>query len=52
VAKTGAEQIGKLVACLRVEPGSNVTLAADFDPAFKPDSVDKTSGQPMLEQNI
>ena len=52
MAKAGAEQIGKLVASLRVEPGSKVTLAADFDPAFKPDSIDKASGQPMLEQGV
>jgi PPK2 family polyphosphate:nucleotide phosphotransferase len=52
MADTGAKQLAELIKLLRVEPGSKVTLATDFDPAFKPDSIDKTSGQPMLEQGV
>jgi PPK2 family polyphosphate:nucleotide phosphotransferase len=52
VAKAGAEQIEELVASLRVAPGSKVALATDFDPAFKPDAIDKTSAQPLLQHGV
>jgi len=41
-----------LVGYLRVEPGSKVTLAKDFDPRFKVASMDKKSSQLLLRQSV
>ena len=42
------ERIAELIEPLRVEPGSKVTLADKFDPAYKADFLDKKAGKSLL----
>ncbi len=49
---TRAEPIAELIKPLRVKPGSKVTLAKDFDPAYKADFLDKKSAASLLRQGV
>src|SRR5262249_4324418 len=44
--------LADFIAPFRVKPGTKVTLAKDFDPAFKADIDKKKDGVAMLEQGI
>lgn len=46
------EGIAELIKRLRVEPGSEVTLADDFDPACKADFLNKKAGKSLLRQGV
>ncbi|HEX5521862.1 MAG TPA: PPK2 family polyphosphate kinase [Pedococcus sp.] len=45
-------RIADFVEALRVEPGSKVTLAKDFDPAFKGTIRSKKRGRDLLAQGV
>ncbi len=49
---TDKEQIANLVGPLRVEPGSKVTLPKDFDPRFKAASMNKKTGEALLQRVV
>ena len=46
------QRIESLIAPLRVEPGRDVVLARDFDPAYKADSLTKEDGEDLLQQGV
>ena len=46
------KRLRQLAEELRVEPGSTVDLAADFDPGFRPDWLTKESTNEHLERSI
>ncbi len=46
------EEIADLVGPLRVDPGSKVTLAEDFDPRFKAASIGRKAGKSLLERVV
>ena len=46
------KRLEEFVAQLRVEPGSRVTLAEDFDPAFKAGVRKKKDGVALLDEGI
>jgi len=45
MADDRARQLSELIAPLRVPPGSRVTLAKDYDPAFKAGWLKKKEGE-------
>ena len=45
-------RIADFVEAFRVEPGSKVTLAKDFDPAFKGTIRSKKRGRDLLAQGV
>jgi PPK2 family polyphosphate:nucleotide phosphotransferase len=47
-----AKQIAELVELLRVEPGSEVNLARDYDPADKADFLDKKAAKSLLRHGV
>jgi PPK2 family polyphosphate:nucleotide phosphotransferase len=49
---TSANGIAQLIELLRVEPGSEVNLAKDYDPAYKADFLNKKAGKSLLEQGV
>ena len=49
---TRRKRIKKFIAPLRVEPGSKVTLAKDFDPAFKAGIKKKKEGRKLLADGV
>ena len=51
-AETTARQLAELVAPLRVKPGSTVSLAQDYDPAFKAGWLDKQEGEEHLRLSV
>jgi PPK2 family polyphosphate:nucleotide phosphotransferase len=46
------KRIAKYIEPLRVPPGTKVTLAKDFDPAYKADFLHKRDGVDLLEQGV
>ena len=46
------EQIADFIKPLRLKPGSQVTLAKDFDPRYKAGFVNKKAGQSFLRQGV
>jgi PPK2 family polyphosphate:nucleotide phosphotransferase len=53
VADRRAKPIRELIAPLRVEPGSKVRLAKDFDPGYRSHLVkNKKAGQELLKQGV
>jgi PPK2 family polyphosphate:nucleotide phosphotransferase len=52
MADKQARRIAKLIEPLRVEPGSKVHLAKDFDPRYKADILKKKDGQRLLRTGI
>src|SRR5215475_3372942 len=52
MADKRAERIAELIKPLRVEPGSKVNLAKDFDPGYKAGYVKKKQGRRLLETGI
>ena len=49
---TSVERIAGLSKLFRVDPGSEVTLARDFDPAFKADFLNKKAGKSLHRQGV
>jgi hypothetical protein len=49
MADKRAERIAKLIKPLRVEPGSKVNLAKDFDPGYKAGYVKKKDASRLME---
>jgi PPK2 family polyphosphate:nucleotide phosphotransferase len=47
-----SKRIARFIAPFRVEPGSSVTLAKDFDPAFKAGIKRKKEGVALLDEGI
>ena len=47
-----AQRIAELIKPLRVEPGSKVNLAKDFDPGYKADYVKKKDAGRLMETGI
>ena len=47
-----AKRIAELIAPLRVEPNSSVTLAKDFDPGYKAGFLTKKDGVHLLRTGI
>lgn len=47
-----AKRIAKLIEPLRVEPGSHVNLAKDFDPRYKIKGLKKQTGRTLLDTGI
>ena len=47
-----AKSIAEFIAPFRVEPGSKVVLAKDFDPAYKAGVKNKKSGEELLQQGV
>jgi PPK2 family polyphosphate:nucleotide phosphotransferase len=53
VADRRAKRIAELIEPLRVEPGSKVKLAKDFDPAYRSRLIkDKKAGEALLKQGV
>ena len=52
MADERATRLTELVGPLRVEPGSTVTLAKDYDPAFKAGWLKKSEGERHLKQGV
>ena len=46
------QRIADFIEAFRVEPGSNVTLAEDFDPAFKGTIHSKKQGRGLLAEGV
>jgi len=46
------KRIAEYAELFRVKPGSKVTLADDFDPAFKADFLKKKDGVPLLQRGV
>ena len=46
------KRIAEYAGLFRVKPGSKVTLADDFDPAFKADFLKKKDGVPLLQRGV
>jgi PPK2 family polyphosphate:nucleotide phosphotransferase len=51
-AETARKRIDEFIAPFRVKPGSKVTLAHDFDPAFKGGIEKKKRGVELLETGV
>ncbi len=49
---TSVERIAELIELFRVDPGSEVTLARDFDPAFKADFLNKKAGKKLHRRGV
>ncbi|MFI0235869.1 polyphosphate kinase 2 family protein [Streptomyces sp. NPDC016845] len=47
-----AERIAEFIAPLRVEPGSRVRLAEDFDPAYRAGVKNKKAGEELLRAGV
>ncbi|GAA2300480.1 polyphosphate kinase 2 family protein [Streptomyces kunmingensis] len=47
-----AERIAEFIAPLRVEPGSRVNLATDYDPAYKAGVKKKKAGEELLRSGV
>ncbi len=47
-----AKMLGELIEPLRVTPGSKVTLAKDYDPAFKAGWLNRSEGEGYLQTGI
>jgi len=45
-------RVNEFIAPFRVKPGSSVTLAKDFDPAFKAGVKKKKEGVVLLEEGV
>ena len=52
MADLRAKQIAEFIAPFRVKPGAKVTLAKDFDPAFKAGVGKKKQGVKLLQQGV
>ena len=52
VDKKAAERLAEFVEPFRVEPGSRVRLAKDFDPAYKAGVKKKTDGVELLRRGV
>ncbi len=52
MADTSAKHLGKLVETLRVPAGAKVSLAKDFDPAFKAEWPSKQESEPQLAASV
>ena len=52
MADEAAKRIAEFIEPLRVKPGSKVTLAKDFDPAFKAGFVKKKDGLELLQRGV
>ena len=52
MAEDHVKRIAKLIAPLRVEPGTKVTLAKDFDPASKAGFLKKADGEQLLQEGV
>jgi PPK2 family polyphosphate:nucleotide phosphotransferase len=52
VADVRARRVAELIAPLRVEPGSRVNLAKDFDPGYKAGFLKKKDGVDLLRTGI
>jgi PPK2 family polyphosphate:nucleotide phosphotransferase len=52
MANRTAKQIADFIKPLRLKPGTQVTLAKDFDPGYKGGLVDKEAGQSLLQQGV
>lgn len=52
MADEWAARMAKLIEPLRVKPGSKVTLAKDFDPAYKADFIQKKDAQGFLRTGV
>jgi hypothetical protein len=51
VTDSRAERISEFIKLLRVTPGSEVTLARNFDPAFKAGFLNKKAGKSLHRQS-
>ena len=49
---TSANGIAQLIELLRVEPGSEVNLARDYDPQLHADFLNKKAGNSLLKQGV
>jgi len=47
-----AERLEALIAPLRVEPGRDVVLARDFDPAYRDDVLSKDDAEELLQEGV
>src|SRR4051812_8621268 len=52
MAESRSKRIAKFIEPFRVEPGSRLTLARDFDPAFKAGIAKKKDGVELLKRGI
>jgi PPK2 family polyphosphate:nucleotide phosphotransferase len=52
VADDRIQRIDSLIAPLRVEPGREIVLARDFDPAYRADFLTKEDGEDLLDQGV
>ena len=52
MADKRAQRIAELIKPLRVKPGTKVSLARDFDPAYKADFLKKKDGVKLLQTGI
>jgi len=52
MAEDAAKQLAELVEPLRVTPGSKVSLARDYDPAFKAGWLKKKEGEEHLQLSV
>ena len=52
MSETRADWAAELIKPLRVKPGAQVTLARDFDPGYKADSLNKKSSESILQQSV
>ena len=51
-AKRVQERLADFIEPLRVEPGSKVTLAEDFDPGYKAELMKKKDGEELLAHGV
>jgi PPK2 family polyphosphate:nucleotide phosphotransferase len=52
MADRTAQQMADFIKPLRLKPGTQVTLAKDFDPRYKAGFVNKKAGQALLRQGV
>ena len=52
MADTRRKRVAEFIAPFRVEPGSRVKLARDFDPRFKAGIKKKKDGVALLENGV
>ncbi len=52
MADERAKRIAEFIEPLRVAPGSKVTLAKDFDPAYKAEFFKKRDGAELLRAGV
>jgi PPK2 family polyphosphate:nucleotide phosphotransferase len=52
MADPTAEQIADFIKPLRLKPGTQVTVAKDFDPRYKANFVNKKAAQPFLRRGV